>query len=240
MKELGTPPNNFTPSQPHEYFIVGNETGLQGRLIEHLAQSMGPMFDSLKLGISLADFHVGQTIDQTIAERAEKASKGKEPAKQHTEDEEQKGGGYNVPDFVLLRDDVYTFCVMFEVKTFLDVRAQQEPIGGTVPHCQIRYVSLWGKHPDEKLTFVGQLARYMDDARCRFGALTTHEKMWFVRRASPDTFAVSNGIFAGQTATSEVPSLRQCLLYISWLASDKKGAFSPGVFGDKLVSNIGR
>lgn len=118
MKELGTPPNNFTPSQPQEYFIVGNETGLQGRLIEHLAQSMGPMLDRLKLGVSLADFHVGQTIDQTIAERAESASKEKEPAKQHTEDDEEKDGGHSVPDFVLLRDDEYTFCVMFEVKTF--------------------------------------------------------------------------------------------------------------------------
>lgn len=199
MKELGTPPNNFTPSQPQEYFIVGNETGLQGRLIEHLAQSMGPMLDRLKLGVSLADFHVGQTIDQTIAERAESASKEKEPAKQHTEDDEEKDGGHSVPDFVLLRDDEYTFCVMFEVKTF------------------------WTFVPNKNQSETQYL----------------NEKTWFVRRTSPDTFAVSKGTFAGQTATSEVPSLRQCLLYIFWLASDKKGAFSPGVFGDKLVSNSG-
>lgn len=118
MKQLGTPPNNLTPYQPQEYFIVGNETGLQGRLIEHLAQSLGPMFDGLKLGVSLTDFQVGQTIDQAGAERAESASKGKQPEKQHVEGKGENDGTRSVPDFVLLTNNEYTFCVMFEVKTF--------------------------------------------------------------------------------------------------------------------------
>lgn len=115
MSLLEKPPDNFTPSQPEEFFIVGNETGLQGRLIEHLAQSLGPIFGRLNLGVTLADFHVGQTIDET---RAQRSGKGKQPAGKPTEEKKKNDGSRSVPDFVLLKNDEYTFCVMIEVKTF--------------------------------------------------------------------------------------------------------------------------
>lgn len=55
-------------------------------------------------------------------------------------------------------------------------------------------------------------------------------------RVTDDVFAVSNSIFGQQEATSEVLSLRQCLLYFAALASDEETAYWDIVYGDSLVS----
>lgn len=59
----------------------------------------------------------------------------------------------------------------------------------------------------------GQLARYMDDHRCRFGFYPTYERTWFVTRETSTTFKVSEPIWHNQAATSTKPSVRQCFLY---------------------------
>lgn len=54
--------DNLATKRPNEFFIAGNKTGLQGRLIEHIAQSLGPIFEHLALSVAMADLQVGQTI----------------------------------------------------------------------------------------------------------------------------------------------------------------------------------
>ena len=62
-------------------------------------------------------------------------------------------------------------------------------------------------------------------------ALQDVVRPWF----SDDLFEVSPGIYAEETATSEVPSLCQCFLYLSWLASDKDTACWDILYEDSLV-----
>ena len=88
------------------------ETDLQGQLIEHIAQSLGPAFDHLSLNVAMTDFQVGQTTDQT---RAQRAGEEKIPARGGKEDGEERR---SVPDFVFLTSTEFTFAIMVEVKAF--------------------------------------------------------------------------------------------------------------------------
>lgn len=111
---LGNPPKDFKPNNYEEFVILGNETGLQGRIVEHLGQSMGPIYKQLGLGISMADFQVGQSIDETMSERAGNPKKRKAVLK-------GGGGGRSknsvIPDIVLLTDTELTYSAMGEFKT---------------------------------------------------------------------------------------------------------------------------
>lgn len=108
----------------------------------------------------MADLQVGQTIDQI---RAERAGKGKQPVREHTEDEKDENLSCSVPDFVLLMNNGYTFSVMVIVILLMKLNS---------------------------LMLVGQLAHYLDDTKCRYGIFVTHHKTWFVNRVTDDTFAV--------------------------------------------------
>lgn len=119
-------------------------------------------------------FQFGQTIDQI---RAERAVKGKQPVREHTEDEKDKNLSCSELNFVLLMNNGYTFFVMAIVILLMKLNS---------------------------LILVGQLACYMDDLKCCYSIFTTHHKMWFVNRVTDDIFAVSNSIF-GQDATRKSP-----------------------------------
>lgn len=80
--------------------------------MEHLGQAMGPVYRHLGLGICMADFQVGQSIDETMSARS---GRGKKREAVH------KGGRRKnsvIPDTVLLTGTELTYSAMGEFKTF--------------------------------------------------------------------------------------------------------------------------
>lgn len=66
----------------------------------------------------------------------------------------------------------------------------------------------------------GQLVRYMDDAKLRYGFFTNYEATVFVRRISNDLFQVSPPIMRWDNGT-QAPSVRQCFLALAqWTESE--------------------
>ncbi|GFF95206.1 hypothetical protein IFM53868_07904 [Aspergillus udagawae] len=101
VKKLGTPPQGFTPRIPREYHTIGNEGGLQGRYVQHVGTSLGPIFDELNLGVQMADYQVGVHIDTGSAE----SNEDMEP-------------GMRQPDLVMIGSSDNVIRLVGEMKTY--------------------------------------------------------------------------------------------------------------------------
>ncbi|GIJ87036.1 hypothetical protein Asppvi_005938 [Aspergillus pseudoviridinutans] len=202
VENLGTPPQDFRPRTPREYHITGNEGGLQGRYVQHVGTSLGPIFNALNLGVQMADYQVGVHIDTGSAESKE----AMEP-------------GMRQPDLVMIGSSDNVIRLVGEMKTYWTF---YPPKGQS----QKRFLA-------QKL---GQLARYMDDHRCRFGFYSTYEKTWFLMRSTSTNFLVSEPVLHHQTATETRPSIRQCFLFLAAVVKDHNATYWPEIYGLRLTN----
>ncbi|GAQ05000.1 hypothetical protein ALT_2321 [Aspergillus lentulus] len=201
VKDLGEPPEGFTPRVPAESHVTGNENGLQGRYVQNVGNTLGPIFDGLGLDLLMADYQVGLQVDSRSTDRSEAMEQRKRQ-----------------PDLVLVGASDYVICLVGELKTYWTFR----PAKGQ-------------SDKDYLAQKLGQLARYMDDHRCRFGFYSTYERTWFLMRSSSMGFRVSEPIPHNQVASTTKPSVRQCFLYLAALINDRKAAFWPETFGLPLT-----
>ncbi|KAI9766159.1 MAG: hypothetical protein M1840_006726 [Geoglossum simile] len=109
----------------------------------------------------------------------------------------------NIPDLILM-DGQHLIRAVGEGKTFWTKDLEE-------------------RSPVIRAIWLGQLARYMDDLRLRYGFYTTYNKTVFLRRASDATFEVSPPILHCTTSTDcngkGSVSVRECFLYLAKLAS---------------------
>ncbi|GIJ87038.1 hypothetical protein Asppvi_005940 [Aspergillus pseudoviridinutans] len=202
VKQLGEPPEGFTPRVPAESHVTGNENGLQGRYVQHVGKTLGPIFHELRLDLLMADYQVGLQVDTLSTDRSEAMERRKRQ-----------------PDLIIVGASDHVIRLVGELKTYWTFQPKTGQSDG-----------------DYLAQKLGQLARYMDDHRCRFGFYSTYERTWFVMRASSMTFQVSEPIRHNQAATSTKPSVRQCFLYFAALINDRKAAFWPETFGLPLIN----
>ncbi|KAF7167503.1 hypothetical protein CNMCM5623_000839 [Aspergillus felis] len=126
--------------------------------------------------------------------------------------------GMRQPDLVVIGGSDHVIRLVGEIKTYWTFR----PAKGQ-------------SDKDYLAQKLGQLARYMDDHRCRFGFYSTYERTWFVMRSSSLGFRVSDPIPHNQVANSTRPSVRQCFLYLAALVNKPDAAFWPEIFGLPLT-----
>ncbi|KAI9766683.1 MAG: hypothetical protein M1840_006327 [Geoglossum simile] len=132
------------------------------------------------------------------------------------------GGGYGrggIPDLILI-DSQHGIRAVCEGKTFWTKKL------GAVD-CQLR------------ATWLGQLARYMDDHHLVFGCYTTYQESIFLKRVSDETFRESP-VILHSTASTEIGgigavSLRECFLYLAIMASTDSYRY-PTRYGPKLTN----
>ncbi|KAI9767373.1 MAG: hypothetical protein M1840_005783 [Geoglossum simile] len=90
-----------------------------------------------------------------------------------------------------------------------------------------------------RATWLGQLARYMDDHHLAFGCYTTYKESIFLKRVSDTTFEESP-VILHSTASTETGgvgavSLRECFLYLAIMASTDLYRY-PTRYGLKLTN----
>jgi hypothetical protein len=79
----------------------------------------------------------------------------------------------------------------------------------------------WIRTNGGKMTYYRvQVARYMDDHRCRFGFYSTYEKTWCISQSSSLTFHNVRPVWHHQKAISTIPPIRQCFLYLAAVIED--------------------
>ncbi|KAI9770959.1 MAG: hypothetical protein M1840_002663 [Geoglossum simile] len=126
----------------------------------------------------------------------------------------------NVPDWILM-DDQYEIRAAGEGKTFWTKPRLAEP------------------DPEPLATWLGQLARYMDDLKVRYGFYTSYQVTRFLRRSSDTTFEVSPPIF-DSTVSSEKGgkngvSVRECFLHLAKLVNSDSYKY-PITYGVDLTN----
>ena len=89
----------------------------------------------------------------------------------------------------------------------------------------------------------GQIARYMDDLRLRYGFYTTYNATVFLRRVLDETFEESPPILHRTTSMdcsgNGTVSVRECFLYLAKLASSDSYQY-PKTYGKNLVRSLPR
>ncbi|KAI9773160.1 MAG: hypothetical protein M1840_008281 [Geoglossum simile] len=135
-------------------------------------------------------------------------------------------------------------------KTHVDAQSHRNIPDVVLMDCQrsIRAVgegkTYWTRElPGENLAvraaWLGQLARYMDDLRMRYGFYTTYNVTIFLRRASDTTFEESPPIFHFTASTDhggkDNVSVRECFLYLAKLASSDSYEY-PKTYGKDLTN----
>ncbi|KAH0542475.1 hypothetical protein FGG08_003146 [Glutinoglossum americanum] len=94
------------------------------------------------------------------------------------------------------------------------------------------------KDPTIRATWFGQLARYMDDLKLRYGFYTTYNATIFLRRTSDTTFEESPPILHCTPSTDcsgeGSVSVRECFLYLAKLVSSDLYEY-PKTYGKDLT-----
>ncbi|KAI9763360.1 MAG: hypothetical protein M1840_000552 [Geoglossum simile] len=125
----------------------------------------------------------------------------------------------NVPDLILM-DDQHLIRAVGEGKTYWTRKLSGEDLVAR---------AIW----------LGQLARYMDDLRMRYGFYTTYNVTIFLRRTSDTTFEESPPIFHCTASTDhggkDNMSVRECFLYLAKLASSDLYEY-PKTYGKDLTN----
>ena len=89
---------------------------------------------------------------------------------------------------------------------------------------------------------LGQIAKYMDDCKCRYGILITYNQAVFIRRVDKYTFEKSAIIHHSQVAMPAPNfqiSLKEAMLYMAFLAGNGEGDARYGLtVGNTLVSDV--
>ncbi|KAG2419364.1 hypothetical protein HFD88_004160 [Aspergillus terreus] len=82
----------------------------------------------------------------------------------------------------------------------------------------------------------GQVARYMDLHRCRYGLFSTYNETWFLRRRD-DGYHVeaSQAVHWGAYATPRGVSARECFAFLALMAIDEGEARLPFAYGAELT-----
>ncbi|KAN0086909.1 hypothetical protein V8E54_000597 [Elaphomyces granulatus] len=167
-------PTALVPFPPSvEYYSVGNEGSVGGRVVQNIFHELGVVLALQTLPVQFADVQVSQPPQH-------------EPR--------------TYPD-----------------TTIQSFGAQVRVVG--------EYKTPWTTNfdimePPNHLKALGQLARYMDDYRTRYGFLTTYDQTVFLRRTGPWTFEKSPVIYHRATSTTNpvTVSTRECMFFFSRLA----------------------
>lgn len=102
VQKWGPPPKGFMPSIPTEFHFTGNEGGLQGRYVQHMGATLGPIFKELNLGVQMADYQAGVHVNTGSADKRKQAT---EP-------------GMRQPDLVIIGSSNSVIRIVGEMKTY--------------------------------------------------------------------------------------------------------------------------